>query len=157
MLHIMIARGAASPIVFEHQAARAFRYWTWTLFRLALGFVVATLVYFGVLFVCVHAYSLNQPLGAAFYGVGFVLATVLAVVAGRLVSPERLSRIIVPGICGLAVMFPIGLNIYFGLMQNWQPVYLLYPPGGVWGGYVVIWTAPRINTAADQYRLGSLP
>jgi hypothetical protein len=79
------------------------------------------------------------------YGAGFVLATLLGVIAGTLVSPAGLVRVIVPGTCVLAVMFPIGVNVYFGLRANWRPVYLLYLLGSIWGGYVIAWlmSGPR--------------
>jgi hypothetical protein len=138
-----IMLGAASRIGPELRTERVLRLSAWTAFRLVPGVTVAALVYSAVLFVFAETYSLSQPLGAAVYGVGFVLATVLAVVAGALVSPAQLSKIVVPGTCALAVMFPIGLNIYFGAMAEWQPIYLLYLLGSIWGGYAVAWLMPR--------------
>jgi len=96
-----------------------------------------------VLFVFVQNYSLSRPLGSVVFGVGFMSATLLAVGAGFIVSPKRLFRIVVTGTCALAVLFPLGLNLYFGMTSSWQPVYLLYLLGGIWGGYVVMWVAPR--------------
>jgi hypothetical protein len=145
MLQIVIALSAAGVIALESRVGRAFGSRAWTAFRLMLGFAVAAVVYFGVLFVLVRTYSVGQPLGAVVYGAGFVLATLLGVIAGTLVSPAGLVRVIVPGTCVLAVMFPIGVNVYFGLRANWRPVYLLYLLGSIWGGYVIAWlmSGPR--------------
>jgi hypothetical protein len=136
MLKIVIALCEVGGVLLESHVRRTFRS---TAFRLVLGFAVAAVVYFGVLFVLVESYSSSRPLGAAVYGVGFVLATLLAVIAGTVVSPARLARVIVPGTCFLAVMFPIGVNVYFGFRADWRPIYLLYLLGSVWGGYVIAW------------------
>jgi hypothetical protein len=138
-----ISFNTASRIGSDLRTKRALRRSARTAFRLVPGVTVAALVYFGVLVAITEGYSLTQPLGAAVYGVGFVLATVLAVVAGALVSPARLSKIVITGTCALAVMFPICLNIYFGAMAAWQPIYLLYLLGSIWGGYAVAWLMPR--------------
>jgi hypothetical protein len=148
MLEIMIAFGRASPVVLEYQMVRAFRYWAVTSFHLALGFAVAALAYFGVLFVLTHVYPVSYPLGSALYGMGFLIATLAGVAAGAIASPERLLRVVIPGTCILAVMFPVGLNVYFGMVANWKPIYLLYFLGSVWGGYVVAWTFPEAKGSA---------
>jgi hypothetical protein len=137
MLHIAVMFSAISPIVFEHRAAQAIRLWVTTGFRLAIGFAVATLVYFGVLLAFVTAYKLSQPIGAAAYGVGFAVATLLAVIAGTQVSPARLTRIIIQGVCALGILFPLGVTLYFGMMGAWKAIYLLYLAGAVAGGYGV--------------------
>jgi hypothetical protein len=144
MLQIVIALSAASPIVLGHRLVLVFRFWARTVFRLALGFSVAIFGYFAVLFVVVESYSLSQPLGPAVYGGGFVLATLLGVIAGTLVSPARLSRLVIPGTCALALVFPIGLNVYLGVVADWRPAYLLYLLGSICGGYAVTrLTSPR--------------
>jgi hypothetical protein len=98
---------------------------------------VAGLVYLAVLLAFVATYKLSQPMGAAFYGVGFAVATLLAVIAGTLVSPKRLSRVIIQGVCALAILFPLGVSIYFGMVGTWHAIYLLYLVGSVAGGYGV--------------------
>jgi hypothetical protein len=97
-----------------------------------------------VLFALVRTYSLSQPMGPAVYGAGFVVATLLSVAAGSLTSPARLSRIIVPVTCALAVLFPVGLNVYCGVVAHWQPVFLLYLLGSIWGGYAIAWLASPV-------------
>ena len=61
-----------------------------TPFRLAFGFAVAALVYFGVLFALMEAYPVCQPHSAVVYGVGFAVATLLGVIVGIRVSPLEL-------------------------------------------------------------------
>jgi len=153
MLHLVVALSAASPIVLEHRAVVALRLWAGTVFRLLLGVIVATVAYFGVLDALVHSYGLTQPFGAIVYSAGFMLATLFAVVCGTLVSPARWSRVMIPSICGLGVMFPLGLNIYFGLMEDWRPVYLLYILGSVWGGYAIAWLAASAQGVARFGRI----
>jgi hypothetical protein len=69
------------------------------------------------------------------YGIGFAVATLLAVIAGTLVSPARLSRIIIQGVCALAILFPLGVVVYFGMTGTWRSFYLLYLAGSMAGGY----------------------
>lgn len=137
MLQIGIALSAICPLVLGHRLVLAFTRRTGTVFRMALGLGVATLAYFATLFAIVATFRLSQPLGAAVYGAGFSVATLLAVIAGNLAVPARLSRIFIPGLCALTVMFPVGLNWYFGMIGAWRPVYLLYLAGGLCGGYAV--------------------
>ena len=143
MLQIVIALSAASPIVLEHRLVLRFRFWARTIFRLALAFVVAALVYFAFLLALVEAYPLGQPLGILVYGASFALATLLSVVAGILVSPGRLSAIIVQGGCMLAILFPLGLYFYFGIAGAWRATYLIYLMGSIAGGYGVAWLTSR--------------
>jgi hypothetical protein len=145
MLQIGIALSAVFPLVLEHRLVRAFRLWAATVFRVALGFGVATLVYFAVLFAIVATFRLSQPLGVAVYGAGFSVATLLSVVAASLAVPTRLARIFIPGICVLTVMFPVGLNWYFGIIGVWRPAYLLYLAGGLCGGYAVALLVYRVH------------
>lgn len=138
MLQIVIAFGAASPIVLEHRFVRALRYWIATLFRLTLAFAAATLAYFGVLLALTQTYSLHQPHSVMLYGFGFTLATLAGVIAGALISPARLSRIVIRGACALAASFPAGLYFHFGLAGDWSPLYLLYLIGSLAGTSAIV-------------------
>ena len=142
MLHVTVMLSAISPIVFEHRLALAVRLWVATGFRLVLGFAVAGTVYFAVLLAFVAAHKLNQPMGAVAYGIGFAVATLLAVIAGTLVSPVRLSKIIIQGVCALAILFPLGVCAYFGMTGTWKATYLLYLAGSIAGGYGVAYLTP---------------
>ena len=142
MLHITVMLSAISPIVFEHRLVLAVRLWVATGFRLVLGFAVAGTVYFAVLLAFVTAYKLNQPLGAIAYGIGFAVATLLAVIAGTLVSPVRLSRTIIRGVFALAILFPLDVCVYFGMTGTWKTINLLYIAGSVTGGYGVAQLTP---------------
>jgi hypothetical protein len=142
MLHIAVMFSAISPIVFEHRLAQAIRLWVATGFRLLLGFAVAGLVYFAVLLAFVSTYKLTQPIEAVAYGIGFAVATLLAVIAGTLVSPARLSRIIIQGVCALAILFPLGVVVYFGMTGTWRTFYLLYLAGSMAGGYGIARLTP---------------
>jgi hypothetical protein len=154
MLHIMIVFSAVSPLVLENRMVLALRSLTWTTFRLALTFTVAAIVYFATLLALVEIYSLDQPLGEAVYGIGFMIATFLALLGGTLVSPARLAKIIIPGICTLAVIFPIGLYLYYGLTGSWRAIYLLYLIGSIAGGYGVTRLTSRNR---DRPRLNRIP
>jgi hypothetical protein len=42
------------------------------------------------------------------------------------------------------LLFPIGLNVYLGVVADRRPAYLLYLLGSIWGGYAVAWlTSPQ--------------
>jgi hypothetical protein len=114
---------------------------------------VAALVYFAVLFALTEGYSPGEPWGTAVFGAGFVVATLLAVVAGAAVSPKRLWRMIVSGSCALAVLFPFCLNVYFGVITGWRPIYLLYLLGSIWGGYAVAWLSASAGGVLGPRRL----
>jgi hypothetical protein len=150
MLQIVIAFGAASPIVLEHRFVRTLRYWVATLSRLTLAFAGATLAYFGVLLALTQTYSLHQPHSVMLYGFGFTLATLAGVIAGALISPARLSRIVIQGASTLAAAFPAGLYLHFGLAGDWSPLYLLYLIGSIVGscaiGQLMSWSRahPRL-------------
>jgi hypothetical protein len=137
MLQIVIALNAVSPAVLKHRLVITFRHWVATVFRLSLGLAIATLAYFAVIWVLVKAYPLGYPLGLLVYGAGFAAATLVAVIASTLVSPTRLSRIIIQSVCILASLFPAGLYFYFGATGEWRAIYLLYLTGSVVGGYIV--------------------
>ena len=123
------------------------------MFRLILGLATAAVVYFGVLFALLETYPLTQPMGAAVYGIGFVLATLLGVLAGILIAPRRQSKIVIRGTCAFAITFPVGLNIYFGIIANWQPALLLYLLGSIWGCYVVTWLSAPAECAQRHCRV----
>jgi len=155
MLHILIVFSAVSPLVLENRLVLALRSLTWTIFRLALTFIVAAMIYFATLLALVEIYSLDQPLGEAVYGIGFMIATFLALVIGSLVSPARLHGIIIPSICALAVIFPISLYLYYGLAGSWRAIYLLYLIGSIVGGYgVTRLTSANQNMARLKRILG---
>jgi hypothetical protein len=137
MLQIVIALSAASPIVLRHRLVLTFRYWTATVFRLALGLIAGATAYFAVIFVLIKTYPLSHPFALLAYGVGFAVATLLAVIAGTLVSPTRLSKVIIQAVCTLAALFPTGLYFYFGASGEWHGIYLLYLAGSVSGVYAV--------------------
>jgi hypothetical protein len=137
MIHIVIALSAASPLVMDNRLVRAARFWINTALRLTLGFAIATLTYFSVLFVVVETYKIGQPIGAVIYGTAFAVATLLAAGAGAIVSPARLSRIVILGVCALALLFPLGLYIWFGVTGSWRTLYLLYLLGSTTGGYAI--------------------
>lgn len=139
MLQIVIALSAASPIVLQHRLVLRVRFWIGTVFWLALAFIVAALVYFALLMALVEIYPLGQPLSSLIYGASFALATLLSVIAGTVVSPKRLFRIIIPGGRMLAMMFPFSLYFYFGMAGAWRATYLIYLIGSVVGGYGVEW------------------
>jgi hypothetical protein len=137
MLQIVIALSAASPIVLKHRLVVTFRHWAATAFRLVLGLTVAVTAYFAVIWTLVKSFPLGHSFALPVYGAGFAAATLLAVIAGTLVSPTRLLRVIVQTVCVLAVLFPAGLYFYFGAEGEWRAIYLLYLTGAVVGGSVV--------------------
>jgi general stress protein CsbA len=137
MLQIVVALNAVSPVVLKHRLVITFRHWAATILRLALGLAVAAMVYFAVIWGLVKAYPPGSLLGLLVYGAGFAAATLVAVIAGTLVSPARLSRIIIQSVCVLASLFPAGLYFYFGATGEWRAIYLLYLTGSVAGGYMV--------------------
>jgi hypothetical protein len=137
MLQIVIALSAASPIVLKHRLVITVRHWAATAFRLILGLTVAVTAYFAVIWTLVKSFPLGHPSAVPVYGAGFAAATLLAVIAGTLVSPTRLSRIIIQTVCVLAALFPGGLYFYFGAGGEWRAIYLLYLTGSVAGGSVV--------------------
>jgi hypothetical protein len=105
--------------------------------RLLLGFAVAGLVYFAVLLAFVASCKPNQPMGGVVDGVRFAIATLLAVIAGTLVSPKWLSRIIIRGVCALSILFPLGVSVDFAIAGTWHAICLLYLLGSIGGGYAV--------------------
>jgi hypothetical protein len=78
------------------------------------------------------------------------MATLLAVITGTVVSPKQLSRIIIQGVCALAILFPLGVSVYFGMAGTWHAIYLLYLVGSIAGGYGV---ARLTLSAGDMPRL----
>jgi hypothetical protein len=153
MLQIMTALCLASPLLMGHRLIVAFGFWAKTVCRLVLGFVIAALVYFGVILALVKTYPRSEPLSVIVYGFGFALAVRLAGNAGALISPTRLSRIIVPGIYALAPVFPLGLYFYFGSAGDWRGTYILYVVGSIGGGYgitrLMSWAREDISAPAN--------
>jgi hypothetical protein len=153
MFQIVIALIAHGPVVIEPQVLQPFKYRERSVFRLVLGLATAAVAYFGVLLTLVETYPLSQPKAAAVYGIGFVLATLLGVLAGILIAPPRQSKIVIRGTCAFAITFPVGLNIYFGAIANWQPAFLLYLLGSIWGCYVVTWLSAPTECSPRQCRI----
>jgi hypothetical protein len=133
MLHIMIALGAASPLLLESRVVIAVRFWIRAVFHLALALTVAVLIYFALLLALVQTYPIDRPSSTIVYGCSFAITTIVAAAAGTLVSPAPFLRFVTPAICALAVMFPIGLYIYFGMTGAWRATYLLYITGSIAG------------------------
>jgi hypothetical protein len=133
MLQIALALGSASPLVLEHRIVAAFRSWVRLTVRLALAFVVAATVYGTVLLAMIESYPSRWPLASVLYGIGLALASLLAVCAGTLVSPAKLSGFTLSGISAFAVLLPIELYMHWVAAGVWWGVGLWYLASSIAG------------------------
>jgi uncharacterized membrane protein YfcA len=79
------------------------------------------------------------------YGIGLALAALLAVCAGTLVSPAKLSGLTLSGISAFAVLLPIELYLHWVSAGTWWGVGLWYLAGSIAGSVMATKLLSRIR------------
>jgi len=145
--------GIACPLMLEHRFTLAIWSWIRTTLHLALAFGIATMVYGLILGAITEAYPPNAPMATACYGIGLALAGLLAICSGALAAPDRGARFSFLAINGLAVLFPLGLDVHMAVAGELPAGCIWYLVGGFGGSIAAtrlmpcLRAMPRISRA----------